>query len=102
MPEFSLSFVVPLYNSAQTIAAVVHDIERLEIPGGHEIILVNDGSSDATTDVCRGLLAAARVPITLVQHARNYGEHNAVLTGWRQARGAYLVNLDDDGQNPPA
>jgi len=42
------------------------------------------------------------VPVTLVEHARNYGEHNAVLTGWRHARGAHIVNLDDDGQNPPA
>ncbi len=36
-----------------------------------------------------------------MEHARNYGEHNAVLTGWRHARGAHIVNLDDDGQNPP-
>ncbi len=42
------------------------------------------------------------IPITLVEHARNFGEHNAVLTGWRHARGAHIVNLDDDGQNPPA
>ena len=42
------------------------------------------------------------MPITLVSHARNFGEHNAVLTGYRHARGAYVVNLDDDGQNPPA
>jgi len=52
--------------------------------------------------VCRALVAGARVPITLIEHARNYGEHNAVLTGWRHARGAHIVNLDDDGQNPPA
>jgi undecaprenyl-phosphate 4-deoxy-4-formamido-L-arabinose transferase len=41
------------------------------------------------------------VPITLIEHARNFGEHNAVLTGWRHARGTHIVNLDDDGQNPP-
>jgi undecaprenyl-phosphate 4-deoxy-4-formamido-L-arabinose transferase len=41
------------------------------------------------------------VPIVYVEHARNFGEHNAVLTGWRHARGEYVVNLDDDGQNPP-
>jgi glycosyltransferase involved in cell wall biosynthesis len=41
------------------------------------------------------------VPIVLVEHARNFGEHNAVLTGWRHARGRHIVNLDDDGQNPP-
>jgi undecaprenyl-phosphate 4-deoxy-4-formamido-L-arabinose transferase len=102
MADLALSFVIPLYRSAETIGAVVKDIEALEIEGGHEIILVNDGSEDRTSEVCRGLVAHARVPITFIEHARNYGEHNAVLTGWRHARGAYIVNLDDDGQNPPA
>jgi glycosyltransferase involved in cell wall biosynthesis len=98
----ALSFVIPLYHSAETIASVVHDIEALQIEGGHEIVLVNDGSSDATGAVCRELLRTAKCPIALVEHARNFGEHNAVLTGWRHARGAHIVNLDDDGQNPPA
>ena len=102
MPAPALSFVIPLYRSAETIAAVVRDIEGLSIEGGHEIILVNDGSEDRTAEVCRGLVAASTVPITFIEHARNYGEHNAVLTGWRHARGAHIVNLDDDGQNPPA
>lgn len=98
----ALSFVIPLYNSAETIGAVVTAIDGLTVEGGHEIVLVNDGSADATGDVCRALLKTTRVPVTYVEHARNYGEHNAVLTGWRHARGAHLVNLDDDGQNPPA
>jgi len=98
----ALSFVIPLYESAETISAVVREIEALPIEGGHEIILVNDGSNDRTSDVCRKLVASARVPITYIEHARNYGEHNAVLTGWRHATGDYIVNLDDDGQNPPA
>ena len=97
----ALSFVIPLYNSAETIGAVVTAIDGLTVEGGHEIVLVNDGSADATGDVCRAHLKTTRVPVTYVEHARNYGEHNAVLTGWRYARGAYLVNLDDDGQNPP-
>jgi len=101
MPPLALSFVIPLYRSAETIGAVVRAIEELPIEGGHEIVLVNDGSPDGTADVCRELVKNARVPITYVEHARNFGEHNAVLTGWRNARGAHLVNLDDDGQNPP-
>ncbi len=102
MAAVALSFIIPLYYSADTIGAVVHEIESFAIPGGHEIVLVNDGSLDRTSDVCRELVRTARVPITLIEHARNFGEHNAVITGWRHARGAHLVNLDDDGQNPPA
>ncbi len=102
MASFALTFVIPLYKSAETITGVIRDIEALQIEGGHEIVLVNDGSGDATGDVCRALLSDAKVPITLIEHARNFGEHNAVLTGWRHARGAHIVNLDDDGQNPPA
>ena len=98
----ALSFVVPLYFSAETIAGVVQEIQSLSIDGGHEIILVNDGSTDRTSAVCRDLIRTATIPITLIEHARNFGEHNAVLTGWRHARGTYIVNLDDDGQNPPA
>lgn len=98
----ALSFVIPLYHSAETIGDVVRDIAGLAIEGGHEIILVHDGSGEPTSKVCRELVREARVPITLVEHARNYGEHNAVLSGWRHARGAHIVNLDDDGQNPPA
>ena len=98
----ALSFVIPLYRSAETIGAVVRTIEGLTVEGGKEIILVNDGSGDRTGEVCRELVQNAKVPIMLVEHARNFGEHNAVLTGWRHARGAHIVNLDDDGQNPPA
>lgn len=102
MASVALSFVIPLFYSADTVGAVVREIESLDIPGGHEIILVNDGSQDRTGAVCRELLRTARVPMTLIEHARNFGEHNAVITGWRHARGAHIVNLDDDGQNPPA
>jgi len=98
----ALSFVIPLYYSAETLRPLVREIESLAVEGGHELVLVNDGSRDATDAVGRELVRAARIPITLVSHARNFGEHNAVLTGYRYARGAHIVNLDDDGQNPPA
>lgn len=100
-PAVALSFVIPLYNSAATIATLVREIESLSIEGGHEIVLVNDGSADETAKICADLVREARIGITYVEHARNFGEHNAVLTGWREARGAHLVNLDDDGQHPP-
>ena len=101
MTSPALSFVIPLYNSETSLAPLVNEIEAMVIEGGHEIILVNDGSRDGTAEIGRKLISKARVPITMVNHARNFGEHNAVLTGWRHARGQYVVNLDDDGQNPP-
>lgn len=97
----ALSFVVPLYNSAATIGPLLRELDALPIEAPWEIVLVDDGSSDATVAICREFGRTARTSISLAEHARNYGEHNAVLTGWRLARGAHIVNLDDDGQQPP-
>jgi len=101
MASPALSFVIPLYNCARTIGPLVGEIAALRIAGGHEIILVDDGSRDGTVAICRQLVATTGVPVTLIELSRNFGEHNAVLTGWRHTRGAHVVNLDDDGQNPP-
>ena len=100
--RFALSIVIPVYNGAGSIAELVGALEELSIEGGHEIVLVNDGSPDNSLKVCSTLLETARVPITLVNLARNYGEHNAVMAGLRHACGAYVVTMDDDLQNPPA
>ena len=64
-------------------------------------MLVNDGSPDNSGDVCKMLVQSATVPLTYIEHARNFGEHNAVMTGLRHARGAYVITMDDDLQNPP-
>ena len=101
VPSPGLSIVVPVYRGADTIGTLVTALEDLAVEGGLEIVLVNDGSPDNSGEVCRELVARARVPITFVEHARNYGEHNAVMTGLRHARGAYVITMDDDLQNPP-
>lgn len=100
-PPFALSIVIPVYNGASSIAELVAALEELSIAGGHEIVLVNDGSPDSSLEVCLGLVDRARVPVTLVNLARNYGEHNAVMAGLRHASGAHVITMDDDLQNPP-
>jgi undecaprenyl-phosphate 4-deoxy-4-formamido-L-arabinose transferase len=96
-----LSIVVPVYRGAATVGRLVEALSQLEPAGGLEIILVNDGSPDNSGEVCRRLAETARVPLTYLEHARNFGEHNAVMTGLRHARGAFIINMDDDLQNPP-
>jgi glycosyltransferase involved in cell wall biosynthesis len=100
-PGCGLSIVVPVYRGATTIARLVEALSSLHPVGGLEIILVNDGSPDDSGAICQELVRTARVPLTYIEHARNYGEHNAVMTGLRQARGAYVITMDDDLQNPP-
>ena len=96
-----LSIVIPVYRGAATIGRLVEALSALHPVGGLEIVLVNDGSPDNSGEVCQELVRRATVPLTYVEHARNFGEHNAVMTGLRHARGAYVITMDDDLQNPP-
>lgn len=98
----ALTIVVPLYNSAATLGRLLDELSALRVPGGHELVLVNDGSRDDTVAVCERLMAAAPVPVKLVKLSRNYGEHNAVMAGLRHATGDHVVTMDDDLQNPPS
>jgi undecaprenyl-phosphate 4-deoxy-4-formamido-L-arabinose transferase len=98
---YALSVVVPVYNGARTVGALVDALAGLVIPGGHEIVLVNDGSPDDSETVCRALERRTDVPVTFVNLSRNFGEHNAVMAGLAFARGDYVITMDDDLQNPP-
>jgi undecaprenyl-phosphate 4-deoxy-4-formamido-L-arabinose transferase len=94
-----LSIVVPVYNSAGTLSALIDRIDGA-VAGEHEVLLVNDGSADESWRVIQEL-AAARPHVRGLDLMRNYGQHNALLAGIRAARHPTLVTLDDDLQNPP-
>jgi len=96
-----LSVVVPVYNSAGTLAALVERVGAvLDARGGEwELVLVNDGSTDESWARIEELARGPRV--RGLDLARNYGQHNALLAGIRAARGDTIVTIDDDLQNPP-
>ena len=96
-----LSIVVPIYCAENTIDLLIHKLSALKPEGGLELVLVNDGSPDNSGLICRRCLMTTPVPITYLEHARNFGEHNAVMTGLRHARGSFVITMDDDLQNPP-
>src|SRR5437762_6317419 len=97
-----LSIVVPLYNAEKTLPALYQEIAALEVEGGHELIIVNDGSRDETEAVALKLTRESQLPMTFLSLSRNFGEHNAVLAGLRAVSGRYVVTMDDDLQNPPS
>lgn len=97
-----LSFVIPVFNGADSIARVVERIVELYASKRSiEIVLVNDGSSDDSESACAELVERYPGKVAFVHLARNFGEHNAVLAGLHHTRGAHVAILDDDGQNPP-
>src|SRR3954452_20995931 len=98
----TLSIVVPLYNSAATIARLLEELSAIQMEGGLEIVLVNDGSRDETERLAVQLIEKCAVPVTFISLSRNFGEHNAVMQGLRASSGEFVITMDDDLQNPPA
>lgn len=95
----NISVVVPAYNEAGNIAALV--LEITDTATGCEIVVVDDASTDATASVL--LPMQERVPrLKVVRHARRYGQSAALRTGIAHAAGEIIVTMDGDGQNDPA
>lgn len=97
-----VSFVIPCYNSSSIIGKVVEEI-RLTMEGmnqyDYEIILINDGSPDDTFEEIRNICEADG-KVCGVNLARNFGQHAALMAGFRYVQGDIVVCLDDDGQTP--
>jgi undecaprenyl-phosphate 4-deoxy-4-formamido-L-arabinose transferase len=66
-----------------------------------EIILIDDGSPDDSWQILTALRADYPDRLHIIQLMRNYGQHNALMCGFRHAKGEYIVTLDDDLQTPP-
>lgn len=100
--NLSISVVVPVYNSEKSLPELVLRLEPVlfGIADQFELILVNDGSRDQSWDVIKEL-TSERSWVTGINLVRNFGQHNALLCGIREARFEIIITLDDDLQNPP-
>jgi dolichol-phosphate mannosyltransferase len=97
-----VSIVVPVRNEAENVAPLIDEIAAaLDGRWAYEIIYVDDGSTDATSQRLAALMKQ-RGNLRRVRHAASSGQSAAVRTGVRAARGEIVATLDGDGQNDPA
>jgi undecaprenyl-phosphate 4-deoxy-4-formamido-L-arabinose transferase len=103
MTSIDLSVVIPVYRSAAVLPALVRRLMPvLESTGlRYEVVFVEDGSPDDSWRVLSGLQADHADRVVAIQLMRNFGQHNALMCGFRHARGDHIVTMDDDLQNPP-
>ena len=98
-----ISFLIPCYRSALTLEGVTTEIDEtmaaMKDRYTYEIVLVNDCSPDDTFEVIRKL-ANSRDNVIGINLARNFGQHSALMAGFRYCSGDITVCLDDDGQTP--
>ena len=101
-PDIEYSIVIPVYNGAPYLEDLHKRLTDVleKITHSYEIILVDDGSSDASWQVlCR--LGQRDKKIKLIRLMKNFGQHNATLCGFRYSGGHYVITMDDDLQHPP-
>ena len=98
-----LSVVIPVYNSEATLPSLVDRLRTVLDRKGisWEVVFIDDGSRDHSWDVLRQLQEAHRDHVTAIQLMRNYGQHNALMCGFRHTHGELIATMDDDLQNPP-
>jgi hypothetical protein len=97
--SFKLTIVVPVYNEERTVRQVLESLIAQPIPGDFEIIVVDDGSTDRTTEM---LQASWHHKHVHVRHETNRGKGAAVRTGISRASGTHLLVFDADSEYDPA
>lgn len=99
-----LSVVMPAYNEAANLPLVVPQVmdvcRRACGAEGFELVIVDDGSTDATPETAAAL-AAAHPEVRVLTHERNGGLTAALRTGFFAAKGEYVIFIPADGQSPP-
>lgn len=101
IPE--LSVVIPCFNEAQNVAAICAAVTEVaeRHAAGHEIILIDNGSTDGTRSIMRNL-CAVDARIRVIFNNRNYGQMRSPTYGLYQAEGRAVIGMCADFQDPPA
>jgi dolichol-phosphate mannosyltransferase len=97
----ALSVVVPVCNEAENVEPLAREIDAALVHVPHEMIFVDDGSTDDTARILLALKATLPA-LRVLRHSFRSGQSAAVASGVRAARAPWIATLDGDGQNDPA
>ncbi len=95
-----ISIIVPVFNEARTVRAVIERLLEIPLPAPREIIVVNDGSTDGTSEVLDGIAPVAGV-LSIVHAPANGGKGSAIRTGLEHVRGTIVAIQDADLELDP-
>lgn len=105
--QIDLSVVIPVHNETASVDQLISEVaEAFADPfladRQCELILVDDGSTDDTSDRCHAKIAQLSFPASVISLRRNHGQTAAMQIGFEHARGQLIASLDGDLQNDPA
>ena len=95
-----ISIVVPVYNEARTVAAVIERLIAIDLPAPREILVVNDGSTDGTREVLDRI--TQRPELRIIHAEKNGGKGSAIRIGFARATGTIVAIQDADLELDPA
>ena len=98
MKNFFLSIIIPCFNEIQTIEEILKQIKKCKFPFSYEIIIVDDGSSDGTTEFLRKIKDNS---IKTVFKQKNSGKGSAIIKGLDYTKGNYIIIQDADLEYDP-
>jgi glycosyltransferase involved in cell wall biosynthesis len=98
-----LSILMPVYNERERVERAIAEVLATELPDEFELIVVNDGSTDGTTEILRGVIGTHPPErVRLIEHDRNQGKGAAIQTALKEARGEFSAIFDADLEYDPA
>lgn len=97
------SVVIPVYNSAVSLEELYARIHATftDLGDTFEVVFVDDYSEDRSWQVLQLLKAQYPETVKLIRFSRNYGQHSATFCGFQNAKGDFVISIDDDLQNAP-